>query len=297
MEFTGERLIPDQVRDDDLYHEHVVRYIFAAQLAGGRTVLDAGCGAGYGSAILARAGARHVLGVDIAPEAIAYARQHYHAQNVSFEVMDVRAMPLKDASFDLVAALEVIEHLAEQEAFVSEVRRVLKDNGVFVVSTPNTATYPPGNPFHLRELSLADFGALLGQFFPALAIFEEDYETAISVRPAGGAQPSGWTLVSAQEKVPRQGDYYLAVCTKRQHLLDEMIESARAVMYELPADRLAERISDAVTLQGMLEEKNAHIARLEGELRRQGQWAADLERQLLDIKRRWYFRVFGRRAR
>ena len=70
MDFTGERLLPDQQRDDDLYYEHLARYMFAAALARGRRVLDAGCGAGYGAALLASSGAHSVTAIDIAPEAV-----------------------------------------------------------------------------------------------------------------------------------------------------------------------------------------------------------------------------------
>ena len=63
-EFTGERVIPGQV-DVDLLNEHLARYSFAARLARGKRVLDAGCGAGYGSAELARS-AESVVGVDVA---------------------------------------------------------------------------------------------------------------------------------------------------------------------------------------------------------------------------------------
>ena len=63
-EFTGERLIPGQV-DVDLLNEHMARYAFAARLARGKRVLDAGCGAGYGSAELAQA-ADSVVGADVA---------------------------------------------------------------------------------------------------------------------------------------------------------------------------------------------------------------------------------------
>ena len=53
VEFTGERVIPGQV-NDDLWSEHVARYAFARRYAEGKRVLDAGCGAGYGSAELAQ---------------------------------------------------------------------------------------------------------------------------------------------------------------------------------------------------------------------------------------------------
>src|SRR5262249_57123529 len=82
-EFTGERVIPGQV-DIDLLNEHIARYAFAARLARGKRVLDAGCGAGYGSAELAR-WAQSVTGVDVSCEAIDFARENYPLPNVRFE--------------------------------------------------------------------------------------------------------------------------------------------------------------------------------------------------------------------
>src|SRR5581483_686030 len=82
-EFTGERLIPGQV-DVDLLNEHMARYAFAVRLSRGKRVLDAGCGAGYGSAELALS-AQSVTGVDVAAEAVEFARQNYPAPNLKFE--------------------------------------------------------------------------------------------------------------------------------------------------------------------------------------------------------------------
>src|SRR6185369_7078285 len=82
-EFTGERLIPGEV-DIDLLNEHMARYHFAVRLARGKRVLDAGCGAGYGSSALAEV-AESVTAVDIAAEAVDYARSHYPAANLAFE--------------------------------------------------------------------------------------------------------------------------------------------------------------------------------------------------------------------
>ena len=106
MEFTGERVIPGQV-DADLLNEHLARYAFAARQARGKRVLDAGCGAGYGSAELAKS-ALSVVGVDAASEAAAYAREHYRLPNLHFEQASCSGLPHTDASFDLVVAFEVI---------------------------------------------------------------------------------------------------------------------------------------------------------------------------------------------
>src|SRR5262245_20225930 len=100
--FTGERVSPGQGHVG-LCNEHVARYTFAARLSRRKQVLDAGCGAGYGSAELARTAAC-VLGVDRSEEAIAFARAEYAAPNLRFEQADCAALPVADESIDLVVA-------------------------------------------------------------------------------------------------------------------------------------------------------------------------------------------------
>ncbi len=153
-EFTGERLIPGQV-EIDLFNEHLARYAFAARLAAGKRVLDAGCGTGYGSAELARL-ADSVVGADVAADAVDYAREHYRLPNLHFEQASCTALPHLDASFDLVVAFEVIEHLADWREMLREARRLLAPGGQFVVSTPNRLYYTESrgesgaNPFHVH---------------------------------------------------------------------------------------------------------------------------------------------------
>ena len=77
MDPTGERLVPDAQRDQLIYAEHLARYFLASQLAAGRRVLDAGCGEGYGTALLAAAGAASVVGVDVDEPTIEHARERY----------------------------------------------------------------------------------------------------------------------------------------------------------------------------------------------------------------------------
>ena len=98
LEFTGERVIPGPA-DASLFNEHQARYAFAARLARKKRVLDAGCGTGYGTAELA-CQARDVLGIDISAEAVAYAREHFGAENIRFARASCTAIPAAAEAFD-----------------------------------------------------------------------------------------------------------------------------------------------------------------------------------------------------
>jgi SAM-dependent methyltransferase len=166
-----ERIVPDET-EPGIVALHRKRYEFALPFCGGKEVLDAGCGVGYGSALLAGS-ARRVLGVDNDREAIGYARRRYETANVDFLVGDLLALDLPDASFDVVCSFETIEHLPDRERYLGEMRRVLRRDGTFVVSTPRVerTTDRPLNPHHAVELSRSDLEALLRRFFPSVELY------------------------------------------------------------------------------------------------------------------------------
>src|SRR6266404_5405144 len=82
IEFTGERVIPGEV-NDDLWAEHEARYAFASRYAPATRALDIGCGAGYGVVELANSAA-FAVGIDLAADAVSYARAHYQVANAHF---------------------------------------------------------------------------------------------------------------------------------------------------------------------------------------------------------------------
>ena len=171
LEFTGERFIPGAA--GEIWYEHWHRYHFAADLVRGLDVLDVACGEGYGSALLAHT-ARRVTGADIAPSAVAHARTRYaKTANLEFREADCTKLPFPDASFDAVVSFETIEHIGAQEAFLDEVRRVLRQGGLLVLSCPNKVEYTDKrdviNEFHVRELYRDELAALLAPRFAHLA--------------------------------------------------------------------------------------------------------------------------------
>jgi len=178
MKFTGERMIPELNKDGEIFLEHMNRYIFACQFAKNRVVLDIACGSGYGSDLLLKAGAKKVYGVDISKEAIDYCKKKYPHKNLDFIVGDVRKIPLKDKSIDLLVSFETIEHINEkdQEIFMNEIERVLKPRGVLIMSTPNITAFRAEreNDFHLKELKLKEYLELLQSKFKFNKIYYQD---------------------------------------------------------------------------------------------------------------------------
>jgi SAM-dependent methyltransferase len=173
LKATGERVIPELQRDELVWAEHLVRYRLAAEFAQGRRVLDAGSGEGYGTAMLASGGARSVTGIDVDEESIAHAREHYGPM---FEQADAAKLPFEDASFDLVVCFETIEHLDDDTGAIREFRRVLTDDGLLLISTPNRDEYLVENEFHKREYSLEEFDALLAEHFPhRLPLYQQNW--------------------------------------------------------------------------------------------------------------------------
>lgn len=226
LEFTGERFVPGTA--GEIWYEHWHRYHFVAPLAAGRAVLDVACGEGYGSALLARRAAR-VVGADIAPGAIAHARARYAGQaNLEFCEADCAALPFGDASFDVVVSLETIEHIARQEAFLDEVRRVLRADGLAVLSCPNKAEYTDArdhvNEFHVRELYRAEFAALLAARFPHVAWYGQRPGFFSVVWPEqGDARAEIFEVAEASADAPSPGHarplYFIALASGRAETL------------------------------------------------------------------------------
>ena len=166
MHFTGERYTPGV--QGEIEHEHLHRYLFALQICTGKDVLDVASGEGYGSALLAQV-ARTVVGVDLDAQSVQFANQTYSRQNLSYKSGSATQIPIADASMDVVVSFETIEHLAEHEAFLREIKRVLKPGGLLVMSSPDRDVYsnggPTRNPFHMKELDKAEFHTLLQTYF------------------------------------------------------------------------------------------------------------------------------------
>lgn len=243
LEFTGERFTPECVRE--IWLEHMHRYAWARRFARGRRVLDAACGEGYGSALLAGVAAE-VLGVDIDPETVAHARQRYAGSaKLRFEAGDATALDaLPAGGFDLVTSFETLEHVAEQERMLAGFARLLAPDGLLLVSSPDKAEYSDRrgfrNEFHVRELYRDELEALLGRHFEHVRLLGQKLLFQSALWDIGmGGQGHAQALVddagALRDGLAYPPMYYIALCsraplpdTAELHLFGDAAESVYA---------------------------------------------------------------------
>ncbi len=155
---TGERLPGTEAEFAVDLARHLAAYRFARARAAGRTVLDAGCGAGYGTALLAEV-AVSVVGIDRA-EAVALARAAHAAPNLEYRPFDLERLAALGERFDLVVSFQVIEHLPDPVGFLGALDACRAPGGTLVVTTPNRLMTVSENPYHLREWTAPELLAL-----------------------------------------------------------------------------------------------------------------------------------------
>lgn len=167
LKFTGERLIPKINVGRAFYYEHLARYFFASQFSKSKTVLDVACGTGYGCKIISVTGkATKVVGIDVSAESIKFSQKYYRKDNIDYLVDDAQTLSSQsNDSFDLIVSFETIEHLNYPEKFIKQTKRLLKNDGILIISTPNTNTYPKGNKYHINEQTPDEFRLLLKKYY------------------------------------------------------------------------------------------------------------------------------------
>ncbi|SOD73361.1 methyltransferase family protein [Jatrophihabitans sp. GAS493] len=166
LPLTGERTLPGIPHENYWFRRHQVVYQFILDRLADGTVIEVGCGEGYGSALLATS-ARRVLGIDYDALAVEHCARQY--PEVDFVRGNLAALPVRDGTADAVVSLQVIEHVWDHPQFVRQCLRSLRPGGQFIVSTPNRLTFspdndgttPPTNPFHTHEFTAVELIRLL----------------------------------------------------------------------------------------------------------------------------------------
>ena len=166
MDFTGERIVTNINEYWTLEHLH--RYAMVKELVKGKAVLDVACGEGYGSNILADY-AGTVTGIDLSEDAIQHAKNKYRKKNLFFIQSSATFLDLPECSIDVVVSYETIEHLSDHDIMIKQIKKVLKSDGILIISSPDKKNYSDKsgyrNPFHVKELYTNEFENLIKKYF------------------------------------------------------------------------------------------------------------------------------------
>jgi len=166
LEITGEKTLGGYI----IYLMHAASYDFAEPYCAGKSVLDLGCGSGYGSEKIARV-ADKVTAVDVSPESVSYASGQYQRSNLTFDCIKAdESLPYNDGTFDVVISFQVIEHVEDHDLYLAEASRVLNRNGVLLLITPDRSNrlfsfQQPWNRYHLREYDMETLQGLTRKNF------------------------------------------------------------------------------------------------------------------------------------
>lgn len=199
---SGERVPAES--HNTLYLELLSAYEAAKNLIGEGTIVDIGCGAGYGSNRLAGAG-RLVIGIDYEPVVARAAAGRYRRSGLSFACMDGARLAIRRQSADLICAFQVIEHLSDQDRFVRDVAATLRPSGVAILSTPNALVHRgPRNPFHLHEFMPDELHALLAQHFAHVRLAGQSRPAEVYALEAACSRVRGWDVLGIKRLVPRR---------------------------------------------------------------------------------------------
>lgn len=244
LENDYERMVPEFHKGTLTYAEHLTRYSCALEVVKDKVVLDIASGSGYGTKMLAST-AKKVYGVDVNEVAINYAKKHYGSKNIEYKVGDGESIPLPDNSVDVVITFETIEHIRDYEKFVAEVSRVLKPEGLTIVSTPNDLEFAEGNHFHLHEFEYDELTGLLKKHFKNIAPYFQATWKYVAVGTEEAFSKEGEVKISLTNLAPLGRDKYLyfyLLCSNRK--ITETITPTAAIGEHYSDRQLVKQVSD-----------------------------------------------------
>lgn len=294
LPFTGERFLP-WISGAQIHYEHLHRYAFATHFVRGKKVIDLACGEGYGSNMLAKE-AEHVVGIEIDGDTVEHARTKYTRNNLEFIQGSILAVPIEgERLFDVAVCFEGIEHVAEHEKLLSEVKRLLKQDGLFIVSTPNKALFSDApafdNPYHVKELYLDEFESLLNRYFKYLQLWGQRVYAGSNIWSFVAAEPATYSeVVIAKgdrefyfaERESKEPMYLLAIASDAplhadKYQLDSWLVDSSNMLLKDYEKQIAE-------LSGLVQAKDTQIAELTSLLQTKDSQIAELTGSLHQIQ-------------
>lgn len=309
LDFTGERYVSD-LDSAQISYEHWHRYLFAAQYVKDKVILDIACGEGYGANLLAQS-AKRVVGIDIAQDAIDFAQENYKKDNLAFLRGSADQIPIIENNiFDVIISFETIEHISEemQKHFLIEVKRLLKHDGIFIVSTPNKLLYSDipnyQNEYHIKEFYEDEFSNFLKNYFVNVSLLGQKVITGSNIWPLqselNGLSFSEFIIDKMEQKFEvgnnaKDAIYYIAICYNESIVNLEnsyLIDKSMSLITELNqrnADIVRSKERDVIVLKDLLskeskklEEKEETLVNIKSEIEEKKDILTELQQSIND---------------
>lgn len=176
---TGERMIPNNFQSNEeliTYLRHLVVYKYAKKkIKKNHLVVEVGSGEGYGTNLISSC-CKQIVGLDVDKNTIIHSSKKYRAKNIKFIKYNGKKIPLDKKTYDVALSFQVIEHVIDDNLYLKEIHKVLKNNGFLLLTTPNK-TYrlkpnqKPWNRFHVREYYPNELKILLKKYYSSVELF------------------------------------------------------------------------------------------------------------------------------
>ncbi len=292
LEWTGERYLP-WLEEAAIGYEHLHRYAYATQLVQNKRVLDLACGEGYGSYLLAKT-AESVVGIDIDERAIKHARNKYIKQNLEFKVGSITEVPTAgEHLFEVAVCFEALEHIEDHHKLLSEVKRLLTPDGVFIVSTPNKTVYTDesqyNNPFHVHELYFDEFRELFEKHFKNVRFLGQRIYCNSNIWPVFAGEdtkaveyvidrnPKEFVFVENDKRIPL---YFIAVASDADREIEEtgsaLIDVSDALLKQTDG-QIKAYVTEQERLAGEISQLSATVRAQKQALARRDEQSSQLE--------------------
>lgn len=262
-EYSGERFVPG-IEDKKLAIEHMQRYRSISALVEGKKVIDIACGEGYGTAILAER-ASEIVGMDIDEGAVHRASEKYQKENLKYQIGNIASIPVEDHSVDVIVSFETIEHVSQklQAQFLNECGRVLKEDGILIMSTPNKEVYSDKynyfNEYHIHEFYHDEFVHFLKQKFKNVKMYNQAFQVASILSECENTERTMTYYTDAE--YDDTGKYYIAIASNKELSLPEI-----ASVYMSEEGEYEQIMQRILKLQTEEKKRNVHIQKLDAEI-------------------------------
>jgi predicted SAM-dependent methyltransferase/2-polyprenyl-3-methyl-5-hydroxy-6-metoxy-1,4-benzoquinol methylase len=180
--YSGERQVG--ITLDEIRQDHLNRYVFASKYITkpNAIVSDGACGVGYGSYVLAQnPNIQLVQSLDISNDALTHAKQYFNNEKIEFRIKNLEDETLDDLTkADYFISFETIEHLPTPEKYIEKISKAIKDDGLFIGSTPNETIMPfiqQNFLFHTRHFTVEQIDEILKKYgFNNVQYFQQKRE-------------------------------------------------------------------------------------------------------------------------